>query len=335
MSMEAPNYLQPAPFPKFPTAKWLLAVYVRDVWSRLPALLAQLTSVYGSVLKVDSTKKVVKKLQGAAANTASWATNIGNERGEVVHSVITCSESSPSLQRMADGLVERYSRAGQPPPVLLYTDRDCCCRDGPSKYQLLFSEWDGLQVRLDVWHYMRRLASCCTTESHPLYGTFMARLSACIFEWDLEDYHLLVQAKRGELANAGIPDPTDAAAKSAITRTELARHCKRRTRGEEKTTQLIEELLLSLSTATDPLGVPLLKEEMSTVWEEWKRHIKCIQDPPTALHHHRAYSEGGGCAPSSASLCQGLYLFGVVPSPPGPVHSGDSSQCRQFPGIPH
>ena len=77
----------------------------------------------------------------------------------------------------------------------------------------------------------------------------MARLSACIFEWDMEDYQLLVQAKRGELANAGIPDPTDAAAKSAITRTELARHCKRRTRGEEKTKQLIEELLLSFSTA--------------------------------------------------------------------------------------
>ena len=51
------------------------------------------------------------------------------------------------------------------------------------------------------------------------------------------------------------------------------------TRGEEKITQLTEELLLSLSTATDPLGVPLLKEEMSTVWEEQKRHIKCIQDP--------------------------------------------------------
>jgi hypothetical protein len=33
---------------KSPTAKWLLAVYVKDVWSRLPALL---TSVYGSVDK--------------------------------------------------------------------------------------------------------------------------------------------------------------------------------------------------------------------------------------------------------------------------------------------
>ena len=143
LQLDIPDYPQPSPFPQLPTAKWLLAVYVRDVWSRLPALLAQLTSVYGRVLKVDSTKKVVKKLQGADANTATWATNIGNERGEIVHSVLTCSESTPYLQKLADGLVGRYSRAGQLPPILLYTDRDCCCRNGPSKYQLLFSKWMG------------------------------------------------------------------------------------------------------------------------------------------------------------------------------------------------
>ena len=36
-----------------------------------------------SILKIDSTKKLCKKFQGAVANTASWATNVGNERGEV------------------------------------------------------------------------------------------------------------------------------------------------------------------------------------------------------------------------------------------------------------
>ena len=176
-NLEVPQYQPPSPFPKFPGAKWLLAVYVKDVWSRLPALLAQATSIYGWVLKIDSTKKVCKKLQGEAANSASWATNVGNERGEIVQSVLTCSEGIPTLQKLADGLVERYSKAGQPPPVLLYTDRDCCCTDGPSKYQILFKEWDGLQVHLDIWHYMKRLAGGCTMESHPLYGTFMARLS--------------------------------------------------------------------------------------------------------------------------------------------------------------
>ena len=49
------KYEEPAPFPRFPGPKWLLAVYIRDVWSRLRAAV---TSVFGSILKVDSTKKV-------------------------------------------------------------------------------------------------------------------------------------------------------------------------------------------------------------------------------------------------------------------------------------
>ena len=170
----APHYKEPPSFLKFPAAHWFLSVYVRDVWSRLPSLLAAATSVYGSILKVDSTKKITKKLQGAAANTAAWCTNVGNERGEVVASVLTASESWQSLQKLADGLIKRYQLAGQPSPKLLYTDRDCCSSEGPSKYLSLFSSWNGLEVRLDIWHWMRRMGAGCTTESHPLYGTFMS-----------------------------------------------------------------------------------------------------------------------------------------------------------------
>ena len=113
-----------------------MAVYLRDVWSRLPELLAQVTSIYGSVLKIDSTKKAAKKLQGTAAGSASWVTNVGNERGEVLISVLTDSESTPALQKLADGLVSRYQQAGQPPPKVLYTDRDCCSQ-GTSKFKVL------------------------------------------------------------------------------------------------------------------------------------------------------------------------------------------------------
>ena len=177
-----PHYKEATPFQPFYSPKWFLAVYVRDVWSRLPTLLAAATSIYGSILKVDSTKKICKKLQGAAANSAQWATNIGNERGEIVISILTESEGISALQKLAVGLMESYDRAGQQQPQLVYTDRDCCSQHGPSKYQLLFFRWDGLQVRLDVWHFMRRLAGGCTSEAHPLYGTFMAQLSNCIFE---------------------------------------------------------------------------------------------------------------------------------------------------------
>jgi len=64
--------------------------------------------VYGSILKIDSTKKVCKKLQGAAANSASWCTNVGNKNGEVLISVLTESEGLLGLKPLTYCLVERF-----------------------------------------------------------------------------------------------------------------------------------------------------------------------------------------------------------------------------------
>ena len=83
----------------------------------MPEFLAAATSIYGTVLKIDSTKK---ELHGAAANTAAWATNVGNEKGEIVVSVLTSSEDLSSLKPLADGLVRCYAIAGVEPPVVMY-----------------------------------------------------------------------------------------------------------------------------------------------------------------------------------------------------------------------
>ena len=85
-SLQPTNYDEAPPFKCLLTYKWFLAVYIRDVWSRLPFLLAETTSVFGSILKIDSTKKICRKLQGA---DAMWATNVGNERGEILITVLT------------------------------------------------------------------------------------------------------------------------------------------------------------------------------------------------------------------------------------------------------
>ena len=98
---------------------------------------------------------------------------------------------------------------------------------------------------------MRRLVSGCSSESHPLYGTlttFMARLSTWICEWDADDFHLLMTAKKNELINASVFEPSDSTVKNSISKDELAKHCRRRTQGAERTTELIEALLLSLSS---------------------------------------------------------------------------------------
>lgn len=43
-----------------PTSRWILSVYAKDILSRLDHIKACITSTYGSIIKLDSTKKVIK-----------------------------------------------------------------------------------------------------------------------------------------------------------------------------------------------------------------------------------------------------------------------------------
>lgn len=69
-----------------------------------------------------STLQRKQQIKEAAANTAAWIMNVGNERGEIVVSVVTSSEDLSSLKPLADGLVHHYVTAGVEPPVVIYTD---------------------------------------------------------------------------------------------------------------------------------------------------------------------------------------------------------------------
>ncbi|XP_061118069.1 uncharacterized protein LOC133141515 [Conger conger] len=69
--------------------------------------------------------QVTKKLAGFAADTAAWATNVGNEFGQVLITVLTAAEGQ-GLLPMAAGLMQSYRDAGVAPPQLIYVDRDCC-----------------------------------------------------------------------------------------------------------------------------------------------------------------------------------------------------------------
>uniref|UniRef100_A0AAV2MP77 DUF6729 domain-containing protein n=1 Tax=Knipowitschia caucasica TaxID=637954 RepID=A0AAV2MP77_KNICA len=311
---EPPVFSAPPPLPPIPKPKWLLSVYARDVLSRLPEVKAKITSVFGSVLKMDSTKKVTKKLAGAAANTAGWCSNVGNEHGQVLVSVLTAAEGH-GLWPMAAGLMKRYREAGVAPPAIMYVDRDCCSphAHGQSQVRAMFAEWDELQVRLDIWHFMRRFAAGVITEAHQLYGTFMTRLSRCIFELDPEDVAALRLAKQGELQARGAGPVSEKALDKLITRKELSLHCRKRTRGVEETTRRIRALIEEMDSekGRDTLGVPLLDHErIQQVWIDQQRHIACIEDPEGfPLYQKTGTLKKGGvelrcyrCARGSTSL---------------------------------
>ncbi|KAM9495307.1 uncharacterized protein Hap1MRO34_017081 isoform 2-T2 [Clarias gariepinus] len=210
-------------------------------------------------------------------------------------------------------LIQRYSSAGVAPPRLLYVDTDCCKEDGETRLKKRFSGWPDLIVKLDIYHFMRRLASGCTNEAHPLYKTFMAKLSCCIFEWDSSDVALLRKAKREQLKKEGVPGITQKLVDEHITKDELSLHCRRRTRGEQQTFMLIEQLLNELKgvKGSDLLGVPLFDwERMEHIWRVQKRHVKCIQDEPgVLLYTETGCTNKGGiilpnyrCARGSTSL---------------------------------
>nr|XP_026695572.1 uncharacterized protein LOC113475553 [Ciona intestinalis] len=149
----------------------------------------------------------------------------------------------------------------------------------------IFPGWQesGLQVRLDIWHFMRRFAACCTTESHPLYGEFLARLSGCIFEYDPNDLQQLTLARLQEMKAAGLPGCTYEEARRKLTKRERARHCRRRTRGAERTKAMIGQLLEAFQrpSTRDLSGVDLLKSDLvEEVWKVQMPHVCCLQDPP-------------------------------------------------------
>ena len=276
-------------------------MYLADVRSRENELLASITSTLGSVIKIDSTRKIAKKLSGKYAYNAHWVTNVGNEFGQILNSVLTTSEGN-GLSNLASGLMDRYRDAEAPPPEVLYTDRDCC-NDNVKE----------LQVRLDVWHFMRRLSYCVTTEAHALFPQFMQSLSQAIFKWDPEDDQRLRKAKRNELLQQGVSLVTDEAISRAIRPTERALHCKRKTRGSEETIHLIDSLIENLKgpEGNDLLGVPLFnKMRIDEVWSSQRRHVECLQDPPDIALYLRtgARTKGGvrlpvyRCARGSTSL---------------------------------
>ena len=137
------------------------------------------------------------------------------------------------LGPLITGVMSRYAEASVSPPRLLYVDRDCC---GSSTMKTMFAEWPQMEIRLDIWHFMRRISAGCSTDSHQLYGVFMSRLSQCIFEWSREDVAQLKQAKRGELQKASIKEITDSDVILRINAKELTLHCRTTTRAEEATT---------------------------------------------------------------------------------------------------
>ena len=165
-----------------------------------------------------------------------------------------------------------------PQPKVLYVVRDCCT----SRVFQQFHQFTNMVVRLDIWHFMRRFAVGCCSESHALYGTFMSQLSGCLFEWDPDDVKRLVDAKQAEISASGVRRAAKEDMAMHISKKELATHCKRRTPGSKESADLIRQLIKTFSSdlGKDTMGIQLLEADRAwQIWDEQQKHLPCIQDP--------------------------------------------------------
>ena len=188
--------------------------------------------------------------------------------------------------------------------------------------QALFSRWEGLEVRLDVWHFMRRLARGCTSESHPLYATWMSKLSACIFEWDRSDVDLLVHAKRSELVMAGLTNLLPQQSTRLSQRKSWPGTVVVGPGGTDSTTTLIRVAAApSCDSHRHTRCAPVEARHQPDLARAETAHQMSAGSPwSTAVHHNQQFDKGWGdtaCLP----LCQGVYINTEFPSTPSHLHS--------------
>nr|XP_022334110.1 uncharacterized protein LOC111131067 [Crassostrea virginica]XP_022334111.1 uncharacterized protein LOC111131067 [Crassostrea virginica] len=161
--------------------KFRLLTYVK----RFPEVVAQMESKQRGIEEERSRRKKVS--MPAATSTKPAPPKKEEEMDEAKMDSILSSGYRLYSHNLAwcwagrhvPWVAGQYRDARVDPPEVLYVDRDCC---GPNYVGNKFEDWGAAQVRLDIWHYICRISSCCTTEFHPLYAQFKHQLSRGILK---------------------------------------------------------------------------------------------------------------------------------------------------------
>ena len=130
-----------------------------------------------------------------------------------------------------------------------------------------------IDIKLDLFHCMRRLSRECVSEHHPLHSSFCKFLSAAFTIVDQTDLEKLKQA----YVFCGIVPANP-------TKQHTKEHCRTRIPGPQELLERVERVLQRFHLESDPDGIPLFKPSMLTVWRIQRFHILrgCLSDPEVA-----------------------------------------------------
>lgn len=132
------------------------------------------------VLKMDFCYKPTRKIKGRPGRLTLVMLN---EWRQVVKCVVTHSDGYDTVRRALLQLRRRHDEAGIITPALIYVDNHCC---GGSAWRDTWKVWHNYPtVRLDVFHFMKRVCLRLTTgKHHAAYVTFSSAVSSAIFSTD-------------------------------------------------------------------------------------------------------------------------------------------------------
>ncbi|XP_041941359.1 uncharacterized protein LOC121704885 [Alosa sapidissima] len=280
------EFRPPPPPRELPCERLLRHAFLLAEANNVQDYRSQILSTFGTVLKMDSTKKVVKKLSGEGKGSAEWFTSIGNELSQIVSFVLTCEESVEKLEPMCRGVMERFRLANQPVPQILYIDRGCCRAQGPTAVETLFQPWvdNGMVVRLDIFHWLHRFDAALRTEAHSKYPALKSALAGAVLAYNRQDLDLLIAAVRARVSSVMEAVSDEDVVRRYISREQLKHHVRRVTLGGHETFRLIHLIIEELKgpAGLDESGVSLFKSTaaINEMWASQQRHLECIQDPP-------------------------------------------------------
>ncbi|XP_056600956.1 uncharacterized protein LOC130418841 [Triplophysa dalaica] len=306
------NETKPAPFGEYDdpdgwngisvSADYLTDCLLYEYQRQQVAIRKLLQGTFGQALRSDHTRKVARKVTFTSGTMSSYATM--NENWMILSWVMVQSETERSLEPMYQGLANRYNIAG------VEKARDCCAAfrvpDLQAGEHLNWNAWrtadadiaeatsgelqnacasrsrfnQHINVKLDLFHCMRRFHRDCVSEHHALYSSFTQFLSAAFCVVDQEDLMKLKNA----YAFCGIQPANP-------TKQHIREHCRTKIPGSQELLKRIEGVTQHFHLAADPNGVHLYKPSMLKTWRIQRVHILrgCLSDPEVAgeiLYRH-------------------------------------------------
>ena len=220
-----------------------------------------------------------------------------NSHKMILSFVLVNDDSTDQLEDLIEAIAKRYEDAQQPPPHTIYQDKECCSgiretgssvhvvdeRSPPqhthrreTKMLKLYRRLNPFIVlKLDIFHWMRRLLRGITNEKHAFVPGFFREIRLAVFVLFKEDFDRLIQAIMT------FRKCDNARAEGLVTREEVCRFVQKNVPRPHILRRRLELVYENYRGATEN-DVPLFNSDMQDVWDQCMVHVDndCLSDPP-------------------------------------------------------